>query len=147
MPKENIICTVLLTRTNTKNIRTPSSRLPDPYYCQSKLNLQSEIFKDFPLLLKDTTFHGKVWNNVLISTRNVHSCIYKRMPSTFTQKGNEYNLCQTKKTPSMVGNDKCLHYTLFHIWSKHMFQLKFSDFAISLEEKHVIEKNSKWKWN
>lgn len=43
----------------------------------------------------------------------------------------------------MVRNDKCPHYTLFHIGSKHMFQLKFSDFAISEEEKYVIEKNSK----
>lgn len=43
-------------------------------------------------------------------------------------------------------SDKCLRYALLYIWSKHMFQLKFSVFAISLEEKQVIEKPSKLKW-
>lgn len=92
-----------------QNIRAPSSRILQPYYCQSKLNPQSGIFKDFPLLLKHIAFHGKVWNNLLISTHNVYSCIWKTMSSTFSQKGNKYHLCKKKKAPSVVGNENCLY--------------------------------------
>jgi len=56
MPKENIICMVLLTGTKMKNTRTPSSRVPHPYHRQNKPYLQSEVFKDFPLLLKHVSW-------------------------------------------------------------------------------------------